>query len=250
MRALALAGCAMPSPPQVASRNRLLSLMSAEDFGRLAPSMEFMRLPKGTVLMKADDPIEYAYFLEDGVGSIIATSPEGLEAEAGLFGREAFAPTALLLGADTVANRIIIQINDDAWRIPKAPFLAAVDESPQLRGLLLRYVQALATQTAFTALSNAVHEIDERLARWILMCDDRLSGSSMALTHEFMSIMLAVRRPSVTTALHVLEGNGFIRAERGCITVRNRAALEQFAGDAYGRPEAEYGKLIGSMTSV
>lgn len=102
-------------------------------------------------------------------------------------------------------------------------------------------------QTSHTALSNAVHPIEERLARWILMCDDRSDAGEMPLTHEYMSIMLAVRRPSVTTSLHVLEGNGFIRAERGCVIVRDRAGLEEFAGDAYGSPEREYRRLIGSM---
>lgn len=101
-------------------------------------------------------------------------------------------------------------------------------------------------QTSYTALSNAVHPIAERLARWLLMSDDRLDGD-LPLTHEFLSIMLAVRRPSVTTALHVLEGNGFIRAARGSIVVRDRAALEEFAGDAYGVPEAEYERLIGPL---
>lgn len=102
-------------------------------------------------------------------------------------------------------------------------------------------------QTSYTALSNAVHPVDERLARWLLMCHDRVDGDELALTHEFLSLMLAVRRPSVTTALHVLEGNRFITAERGYITIRDRRRLEEFAGDAYGRPEAEYKRLIGPM---
>lgn len=80
------------------------------------------------------------------------------------------------------------------------------------------------------------------------MCDDRMDGSELALTHEFMSIMLAVRRPSVTTALHVLEGNKFIRSERGCIIVRDRAGMEEFAGDSYGAPEREYKRLIGPLS--
>ena len=79
------------------------------------------------------------------------------------------------------------------------------------------------------------------------MCDDRMDGRELALTHEYLSVMLAVRRPSVTTALHVLEGNGFIRTERGSLIVRDRNSLEQFAGDAYGKPEAVYRELIGSM---
>jgi CRP-like cAMP-binding protein len=111
----------------------------------------------------------------------------------------------------------------------------------------LRFAQVQGVQTAFTALSNAVHPINERLARWLLMCHDRHDSDEIPLTHEFLSLMLAVRRPSVTTALHVLEGNRFIRAERGHVTIRNRTALEEFAGDGYGKPEAEYRRLIGPM---
>jgi CRP-like cAMP-binding protein len=94
-------------------------------------------------------------------------------------------------------------------------------------------------------LSNAVHSVDERLAKWLLMAHDRVIGDEFSLTHDYIAIMLAVRRPSVTTSLHVLEGNGFIRSERKLITIRNRAALEEFARDAYGRPEQEYRRLFG-----
>ena len=128
-----------------------------------------------------------------------------------------------------------------------APFKDAISRSPSLHDLLLRYVQTLQLQASYTALSNAVHPIEERLARWLLMCHDRWDTNAMPLTHEFMSIMLAVRRPSVTTSLHVLEGNGFIRAERGNIIIRDRAGLEEFAGDSYGPPEREYERLIGRL---
>jgi CRP-like cAMP-binding protein len=125
--------------------------------------------------------------------------------------------------------------------------LEAIHTSAPLRKLLMKYMQTLSTQTSYTALSNAVHHVDERLARWLLMCHDRVDGDEFALTHEFLSLMLAVRRPSVTTALHVLEGNGFIRSVRGYITILDRAALETFAADAYGRPEEEYRRLIGAI---
>ena len=125
--------------------------------------------------------------------------------------------------------------------------LAALAASATLRTTLLRYAQALSVQVSFTALSNAVHQIDERLARWILVCDDRIASGELALTHQYLSVMLAVRRPSVTTALHVLEGNGLIRAARGLITIRDRAGLEDFAGDAYGKAEREYERLLGPL---
>jgi CRP-like cAMP-binding protein len=112
--------------------------------------------------------------------------------------------------------------------------------------VLLRYVQFLMTQTAQTAYANASFGVESRLARWILMTHDRLKRDDLPLTHEFMSMMLGTRRSSVTTATHVLEGNGLIRATRGVITVRDREKLEELAGDAYGLAEAEYERLFGA----
>jgi len=120
-------------------------------------------------------------------------------------------------------------------------------ENQNFSTIMIRLIEAFAVQLAYTAVSNAAHDVNERLARWILMCHDRVSGDELHLTHEFISLMLSVRRPSVTTSLHVLEGNGFIRAERGLITVRKRAALEDFARDAYGKPEEEYKRLMADL---
>ena len=103
----------------------------------------------------------------------------------------------------------------------------------------------MVAQTAFTTLANVTHPVEVRLARWLLMCDDRSDGDEVRLTHEYMAVMLAVRRPSVTIALHILEGNGFIKARRGMITVRDRPGLVEFSDGSYGRPEAEYTRLIG-----
>ena len=180
----------------------------------------------------------------------MATSPEGLEIEAGIIGRDGFGPVAPAMDVDIAGALHIVQVPDDAWEISTTAFTAAVDASPSLRKLLTRYVQTLMLQTAQTALSNGVHQIDERLTRWLLMVDDRSDGGEFPLTHEFMSTMLGVRRPSVTTSLHVLEGNGFIRAERGCIVIVNRAAMERFAGDSYGKPEAAYARNIGPMRAA
>jgi CRP-like cAMP-binding protein len=237
----------VPSVAKADTRNRLLRAMSDEDFDLLAPHLESCHASKGHVLFERDEPAESVWFLESGIGSIVTTSSEGLSAETGLFGRDGFAPVSIIMGTDRSAHQGVIQVADDCQRMPSAAFKEAVSTSASLRGLLLRYTQSLSVQTSYTALSNAVHHIDERLARWLLMTHDRMDGSELPLTHEFLSIMLAVRRPSVTTALHSLEGNGFIRSERGCIIIRNRAALEDFAGDAYGVPEAEYERLIGPL---
>ncbi|MFP3547480.1 helix-turn-helix domain-containing protein [Rhizobium sp. SIMBA_035] len=112
-------------------------------------------------------------------------------------------------------------------------------ENEPLKATLDAFTLRLFTQTSYTALSNAVHHVDTRLARWILMIDDRVDGNRIDVTHEFLAVMLAVRRSGVTNALHVLEGEHLIFSDRGLVTVRNRAALEVFAGPAYGSAERE-----------
>ena len=232
---------------QAALGNRLLRMLSPEDFALLSPHMVPCQARQGTMLFERNKKVDTVWFLDSGVGSIIAVSREGQRVESGLFGRDGFAPVALAMGSDQSPYEGVIQLHDDCHNLPAEAFKEAIAASPTLHTLMLRYAQALSVQTAYTALTNAVHPIDERLARWILMCHDRMDGNELPLTHDFLSIMLAVRRPSVTTALHVLEGNRFIRSERGCVVVRDRAGLVQFAGDAYGPPEAEYERLIGSL---
>jgi hypothetical protein len=126
-------------------------------------------------------------------------------------------------------------------------FSAAMRASKSLNALLLRYVQAFMVQTAHTAISNARATLDRRLARWILMGHDRVAGDSLPLTHEFLALMLGVRRAGVTETVHALASRGMIDAGRGQIVVRDRKALEKCAGKSYGVPEAEYRRLIGTF---
>jgi len=227
--------------------NRLLRLLQPEDFAELAPHLEPIDLPKGFQIAKPNQPISHHFFMEAGIGSIVGISPEGLRAEVGLVGRDGIVPTAAVLASDTSICEIIVQVGGRGHRIESAAFKEILAGNAGIRGLALRFVQSLTAQTAQTALSNAVHRVEERLARWLLMCHDRIGGDQMALTHEYIAVMLAVRRPSVTTALHILEGNHLIYASRGLITIRNRQALEAFAADAYGIPEAEYRRLLGPL---
>ena len=221
--------------------------MSPDDFELVAPHLERVDLPRGTTIIIPDHPISHAYFPEAGIGSIVAISPKGSRVEAGLFGFDAASPTSITLGSDRTPHEHLIQVAGFGHRIAVADLHSAAANSPSLTNLLLRYAQTLHVQIAFTALSNAKHGIDVRLARWLLMIHDRHNGDDVRITHEFVSLMLAVRRPSVTSALHVLEGERLIRSERGWVMIRDRDKLEEFAGDAYGKPEGEYQRLIGSM---
>lgn len=243
--ALACRGRAMPSQKKV--RNRLLELMTEEAFGLIEDRIETVELPRSFVFSEPGVPGEHAYFIESGIGSIVAITPKGQRSEVGIFGREGMTPASLVLGTGATPYSIFMQVPGHGYRIANDALLSAIERSESLRQLLSRYSYALSIQTAYTGLSNSVHHIDERLARWILMCHDRTSGDQIALTHEFLSVMLAVRRSSVTTALHVLEGKQLVYSERNLITMRDRRALEVFAGDAYGVPEQEYRRLIGSM---
>ena len=199
------------------------------------------------VFAEPNEPISHAYFLDGGVMSIVAMSGGENLAEAGLVGREGFVHPVLALGTDRTPQLLQMQMPGSGHRIAHDAFVHAKEGSATLRSVLLLFTQVLGVQSSFTSLANAVHSIDERLARWLLMCHDRSDSDDLQLTHGFMSTMLSVRRPSVTTSVHVLAGRGLIEAERGFITVRNRAALEEFAGDAYGQPEAEYRRLLGPL---
>lgn len=233
--------------PQSAHENLLLRRLLPEDFALMAPNLEPISEKLGAILCRPGTPAGHAIFPENGILSMVAQSPEGQRVEAGLLGREGFGPTSLALGDDQSPYEGTVQMAFSGHRIATEPFQSALNASLTLRTTMLRFAQAFSVQASYTALSNAVHPVEERLARWILLCDDRIASGVLTTTHEFMSIMLGVRRPSVTTALHVLEGNGLIRAERGLVMVRNRAALEEFAGDAYGKAEAEYERLLGPM---
>lgn len=230
---------------QTAVRNNLLRLMPPATFSVISAHLEMVELPRGFELSEPHEEAEYAYFPETGIASIVARSPQGQHAEIGIFGRDGMTPAAVVLDAGSDPFSIFMQVQGDGFRVSTALLKSFLDEDGDLKNLLGRYVQALSVQGAFTSLSNAVHHIDERLARWILMCHDRTDGEEISLTHEFLSIMLAVRRPSVTTALHVLEGRKLIYSERGMIIVRDRQALEEFAADAYGESEREYLRLLG-----
>jgi CRP-like cAMP-binding protein len=236
---------AIMQPAQSYTKNLLLSGMEPGDYALLQPHLERVPLPRELEVFGAGMPIAFAYFPEGGIASIVADQGE-VTIEVGLVGREGFTGGALLMGCDTTPDRSFIQVDGaTALRIASSALIEAVERSESLRATLLRFVQVLIVQSARTAASNAAHELPQRLARWLLMCHDRLDDDDIPLTHEFMAMMLGVRRSGVTVTLHMLEGLNGIAAKRGLITIRDRARLEEIAGEAYGVPEAEYRRLLG-----
>lgn len=221
---------------QSSTSNMLLRAMSDADIAMLEPHLEHRQLEQGEVLHDKNEPIEWVFFPEGGVASIVLEQEDGDQVEIGLYGREGMSGSSILLGASESPLSSMIQVgNPMARKIASERLLEACAGSRTLQGLLLRFVHALNVQASLTAASNAHYALPERLARWLLMCHDRVEGDQIELTHEFLSTMLAVRRSGVTVTLHTLEGTGAIRSTRGLVTVLNPARLEEIAGDAYGQ---------------
>jgi CRP-like cAMP-binding protein len=226
-------------------RNRLLAGLTEAQLGRLAPDLEPVELTLRMELETPSEPIEHVYFPGSGVGSVIAIGPDGQRVEAGLFGREGMSGLAVVLGADRSPNETRYQLPGTGHRIEVGVLREAMGAEPAIRERFLLYSQAFAVQVAHTTLANGRSTIAVRLARWLLMCHDRVSGDVLELTHEFLSIMLGVRRSGVTVATHELEGRGLITATRGRIRVLDRGGLLAEAHGIYGVPEAEYARLMG-----
>lgn len=228
-------------------RNRLLQAMSEDDFARLAPHLEPVILSVKDMLVEPNQPMEHVHFLEEGLASVVAICPDNERLEVGHIGREGMTGEPVILTVDQTPHQTFIQVAGSGLRMWAEVLSGALEASPSLKALLLRWVQVLMIQTAQSALANGRYTIQERLARWLLMCHDRLDGDDLPLKHEFIALMLGVRRAGVTEALNILEKRGIIQASRGNIVIVDRARLKETAGDSYGVPEAEYRRLIGPL---
>lgn len=227
------------------SRNKLLSSLSSADFGLLQPDLEPVTLALKHVLEHPDKRVDSVYFPEAGFASVVAVQANDTKVEVGLIGREGMSGLTILLGNHRSPHSTYMQAPGRGQRIGAVKFRKAMHASASLHGLLLKYVQVFMIQTAHTAIANARSKLDQRLARWILMAHDRLEGDSLPLTHEFLSLMLGVRRAGVTEALHALQAEKLIRSARGAIIVLDRKGLVRRAGASYGVPEAELRRLLG-----
>jgi CRP-like cAMP-binding protein len=224
-------------------RNKLLKSLASEDLALLQPYLVSQSFPQRHHFERPKQAIAEVCFPETAVVSVVAQQRD-LLVEVGLIGCEGMTGTAVILGTDRPAHATFVQIAGDGLRMPAQDLRKALDTSPTMRGVFLRYVQVMAVQTAHTAIANSVAKLHERLARWLLMAHDRASGDTLVLTHEFLAIMLAVRRAGVTEAVQALEADQLILHKRGVVTVLDRKGLEKVAGDFYGAPEREYRRLV------
>ncbi|WP_050596582.1 Crp/Fnr family transcriptional regulator [Mesorhizobium ciceri] len=221
--------------------------MSPTDIALLKPHLHRQFLGLRTQLETANVPIKAVYFFESGIGSVVAKLRTDVDAEVGMIGFEGMTGSAFVMGDEQSAHDCYIQLDAEVLSIDVVSFTSVLSESPTLRPFLLRYVHYFYIQASFTGLINARLKLEDRLARWLVMCGDRVDGQRLAITHEFLSVMLGVRRPGVTVALQTLEGRGLIRSNRGEVIIRDRAGLIEMANGSYGKPEAEYARLVGHI---
>ena len=239
----------MPSrsspPTSPVPRNQLLTMLARADLRLLRPNLVPWSLGVRAPLEDANQAVAHVYFPNSGIASVVANGALDREVEVGVIGREGMTGIAVVMGGDRSPHATYIQIAGGGLRLGVGDLRRAMKKSSSLRTSFLCFAQAFMTQIAQTALANARANIDERLARWILMAHDRGDGDEVALTHEFLAVMLGVRRAGVTAAMQSLETRGLVTAKRGRLLVLDRKGLETVADGSYGIPEAEYRRLTG-----
>lgn len=225
-------------------RNRLLQKIPLEDWDQIGPHLEPVTLKERQVIEVPGKPITHAYFLEIGVVSVVAVDAEDHRIEVGVIGYEGVTGVSLIMGDTRAQHSTYMQIGGSGHRIPQDVLCSALAASESLRALFLKSAQGFMIQTAHTALANGRAKLEQRLARWLLMAHDRLTSDAVPLTHEFLAVMLGVRRAGVTVAVHGFERRGLVTTRRGQLTLVNRQGIEQIAGSFYGTPEAELRRLL------
>jgi CRP-like cAMP-binding protein len=233
------------SPPSSAVRNGLLAALPPENLAQLLPKLHAVSLPLRKQLLVPQKRIEAVYFIEGGWASVVAQLNDGTQAEVGLIGREGMVGLALIGGVETAFAETYMQAAGTGLQMEAGAFQRELDENPDLRRRLFRYNEAMHAQTAQTAACNGRHDLEQRLARWLLMAHDRADGDELLITQEFLSLMLCVYRPSITVIAGILQRAGIIRYTKGNISILDRDALEATACDCYRTVQDRFDDLLG-----
>jgi CRP-like cAMP-binding protein len=208
--------------------------MSDSDYASLRPHLEYVSLPNHMVLHEAGGKLEFAYFPNRGLISLVVVMKDGKTAEAGIVGNEGFTGTPAAVGLSMSPLRAVVQISGDGFRVEVGALQNTLESAPRLQWMLSRYAVVLSMQVAQTAACNRLHDIEKRLARWLLMTQDRVDSGSLPITHDFLATMLGTDRPSVSLAAGVLQKHKLIEYTRGAVKIVNRKKLEDATCECYG----------------
>jgi CRP-like cAMP-binding protein len=233
----------MPGP-QTQKQNHLLAALSAEEYARLLPHLEFVKMPLAWVLYESGGRMSYVYFPTTSIVSLLYVMETGASAEIAITGNEGLVGVSLFMGGESTPSRAVVQSAGSGYRLKANILKREFALFGQFAHLALRFTQALITQMAQTAVCNRHHAVDQQLCRWLLLSLDRLRGNELRMTQELIANMLGVRREGVTEAARKLQAAELIQYQRGRITVLDRAGLEARACECYRVVKTESDRLL------
>lgn len=226
--------------------NRLLALLSSRDYAALTPHLERLPLDYRQSLYRADKPLDFVYFIETGVGSLVNTMANGQAAEVGTIGNEGIVGLPVVLGDIQAPTAVYVQVAGEGVRMKASLFKRELAKSPTMQVVMLRYVHALFNQVAQSAACNHFHSLEQRCCRWLLMTRDRMDSDKFLLTQEFLAMMLGVQRPGVSIAAGGLQRAGLITYSRGNVVILDGTGLRKRSCECYGVSKREFDRLLAS----
>ena len=215
------------------TKNEILAALSGDELGRLESHFEPRELPHGEVLYEIGEQVQHVYFPHNALISLVTQMKDGKIVEVGLIGNDGMSGLTALMSEGTSPERAIVQLPNGGTRVELSVIQEEFMRGGQLQKSLLAYARKFMRQVAQTAACNASHTAEERLSRWLLMCQDRVNGSELKLTQEFIAEMLGTRRATVSLAAMVLQTDGLIQYSRGHIKIVDRPGLEEFTCECY-----------------
>jgi CRP-like cAMP-binding protein len=225
-------------------KNRLLAAQDSGDLAELSDELQPIDLPKKLVLYEVGAPLDYVYFIEGGLASVLTTMEDGASSEVGMVGPEGMIGASALLGGTVSAQHIVMQLPGKALRVPAAICKRWFDDNARVRRVLLRFIEDLLNLSSQTAACNRLHSVEQRCARWLLMSSDRIESDVLRLTQEFLASMLGVRRAGVSETAAELQRSALIRYRRGEITIIDRRGLEVVACECYELDRQRIARLL------
>lgn len=227
-----------------APTNLLLASLPPADWQRLAPRLTLVTLERRQVIYEPGQPFQHAYFPQQGLISVINLMQDGSTIEVGTIGCEGMSGLPIAFGVESSPHRHLVQIPGAALRLSAADLAAETRADSSLRRNLFRYHMAFVAQLMQSIACNGLHSVQERCCRWLLLCHDRSQNGEVAITHEFLSQMLGVRRATITDVLAPLQSEGLIRYRRGVVEVLDRKGLEKTSCECYRIIREEYQRIL------
>ncbi len=214
--------------------NQILLSIPPKEYALILPHLEFLSMPHHLSLYEPGQPLEFVHFPKAGMVSLVIATVDGRTVEVGEVGREGFAGIQAAVGINKNQVREIVQIAGDGFRVRISALQSVLPSAPELQRILTRYAVVQGMQFAQTAACNRLHNIEQRLARWLLITQDRVESPSLAITHDFLATMLGTDRPSVSLAAGILQDKQIIEYTRGTVQILSRTKLEACTCECYG----------------